>query len=95
MSKVLKPIKKLYSKNHPHYIFSTTQSKINLHTTFPMRVSIRRGNNNINNKLVCLTIGESLSFNNGLLCHLISIDSFSYNGRTAMIQVQCITHIAS
>jgi len=86
-----KPKVKLFSRNHPDYTFTTQRSNLNWQSPFSIHVGIRKNNHT----LVCLDIGEILPFHNGLLCQLISIDNFSYNGRTAIIQVQCIAHIAS
>lgn len=82
--------------SHPLYSFRADRSVLQFPTTqrqfqFPIQVRLRKGHPG---RLVCLDIGEELLFKQGLSCRILSIEQFSYNGRTALIHVERITHIA-
>jgi hypothetical protein len=86
----------MHCKRYPHYTFHANASVQRMPTTtqhlrFPMKVRVRRGQRDT---LVRLDLHALLPFDNGLLCQVASIDQFSYNGRTAEIQVECLAHIA-
>jgi hypothetical protein len=84
----------MHSKKHPYYTFITAKPAVVAvphPSRFPMTVRIRKGHPGM---LVQLELNELFAFDSGLLCQLVSIDQFSYNGRTATITVECLAHIA-
>ena len=86
----------LLCDSHPSYSFRADRSVLLFPTMqrqfqFPVHVRLRRGHPG---RLLRLDIGEELTFQQGLSCRIVSIDHFSYNGRTALINVERMTHIA-
>jgi hypothetical protein len=83
----------MHSKKHPYYTFITAKPVLVVPhpSRFSMTVRIRKGHPGM---LVQLELNELFAFDSGLLCQLVSIDQFSYNGRTATISVECLAHIA-
>jgi hypothetical protein len=87
---------RLLCDSHPLYSFRADRSVLLFPTTqrqfqFPVHVRLRKGHPG---KLLRFDIGEELVFKQGLSCRIVSIDRFSYNGRTALIHVERIAHIA-